>query len=286
MADISCFSERQNKKNIVDLIDKTNETTGLPRHYLGMSQLGNKCMRALWYYFRWVSKGTVDGRINRIFQTGHKAEADMVKDLESIGIECWDTLDAQDAFKCVSGHCQGHGDGKAKNIPGAEKTTHLLEFKTSSDKYFKAIVKNGVEKEKYTHYCQMILYMHFSNLNRALYMVYNKNDSSYYTERIKSDNKLAKELIRKAENIIMCEDVSEFQRIGNGKKSWYECKFCGFKDICFKEEKALKNCRTCKNVNIIQDGGWECNLTNEHLSIEEQAKEDCEFHKLLDCLEN
>lgn len=283
MASLSAFTERQDKKHIVHLIDSKNTTKGLPRPYLGMSQLGGKCMRALWYYFRWVAEGEVDGRVNRIFQTGHKAEADMVRDLESIGVECWDTLDAQDAFVCVSGHCKGHGDGKAKGIPGAEKTIHLLEFKTANDKSFKAMEKNGVEKEKPTHYAQMILYMHFSKLTRALYMVYNKNDSSYYTERVHSNEKFAKELITKAENIVMAEEVNEFPKIGNGSKTWYECKFCDYKEVCFNEQEGIKNCRTCKYVDIIQDGGWECSINKDHLSIEEQAL-GCDNHELLNCL--
>ena len=94
----------KDKNNIVDMIDEGNSVRELPRPYLGMSQLGGECWRQLWYYFRWCEYNSYDGRTGRIFQTGHNAEVKMIKDLESVGIECWDTLDAQAGFTAVHGH--------------------------------------------------------------------------------------------------------------------------------------------------------------------------------------
>ena len=283
MANIGNFLDAD-KTRIVDMIDKAGTTKDLPRPYLGMSQLGEECLRKLWLYFRWTAETEIDGRVNRIFAVGHAAEADMIKSLESIGVETWGTLDAQAGFSAFSDHCRGHSDGMAKGIPGAEKTTHLLEFKTSSDKYFKTVKKKGVQVEKPLHYAQMALYMHFSGATRALYMVYNKNTSEYYTERVNANEEFAKDLIFKAGLVIHSEDVNDFKRIGSGTPSFFKCRFCDFKEVCFNEAKAHKNCRTCVHADVVDDGKWACSRHGlDDVSTENQAK-GCGSHEYLDCL--
>lgn len=273
----------KNNLTIPNLIDEKNSVKKLPRPYLGMSQLGEECWRKLWYYFRWCEHMSYDGRVGRIFEVGHKAEEKMIRDLESIGIETWDTLDKQEAFIEVNGHCQGHGDGAAKNIPGAEKTDHLLEFKTSSEKYFKEMVKKGLIEAKPTHYAQMIIYMYKKKYKRGLYMMENKNDSSYYVERIKEDKTYAKDLIRKAESIITSEDVDDFEKIGSGLPSFFKCRFCDFSDICHNDANPVKTCRTCTSVSLLDDGKWGCGLQKDkELSVEDQ-KNACPNYNRLEC---
>ena len=282
MGNLTEYFEK-NQETIADIIDKKNSVKELPRPYLGMSQIGDECWRKLWYYFRWCEYSEFDGRVGRIFQTGHNAEIKMIKDLESIGVECWDTLDDQDAFVEVNGHFQGHGDGKARNIPGAPKTDHLLEFKTSSDKYFKALVKKGIIEEKYVHYCQMVIYMKKSDLNRGLYMVENKNDSNYYIERVKGNISLANELIRKAEAIITSEDVDDFEKIGSKSPAFFKCRFCNFSDICHNDANPVKTCRTCTSVSLLDEGKWGCGIQNDkELSVQDQ-KDACPNYSKLDC---
>ena len=274
----------KSKNDIVELIDNKGTTEQFPREYLGCSQIGEECYRKLWYYFRHVKKSTIDGRLNRLFKVGHKAEADMIKALESIGIKTWDTLDSQAGFSGIGDHFRGHSDGACNNIPGSEKTTHLLEFKTANKKSFAEMKKKGVKESKPTHYAQMCIYAYYAKFTRMLYMVYCKDDSSFYTERLHADNVFAKELIRKAEQIITCEDVEEFPRIGSNSESFYLCKWCDYSDICFGHEKPEITCRTCSSVNIIDDGKWECGLINRNieLSLEDQHNA-CANYNLLDC---
>lgn len=280
MADMGSYFE-DSKNNVVDLIDKKNTTESLPRPYLGMSQLGDECLRKLWFYFRWCAKDTIDGRVNRIFSVGHNAEADMIRDLESIGVKTWDTLDAQAGFTAVNNHCRGHSDGMALGIPGAEKTIHLLEFKTSSDKFFKTTKKKGVKEDKYVHYCQMVLYMHFSGATRALYMVYNKNTSEYYTERVEANDDLAKDLIFKAGLVITSENPNDFQKLGNGSPSFFKCRFCNFSDVCHDGAKPVVTCRTCQFADVLDDGKWGCSKHGlDDVSTENQAKA-CGSYELL-----
>lgn len=266
------------------LIEEKNTITALPRPYLGMSQLGDECWRKLWYSFRFCAEKTISAKLNRIFQTGHRQEHWIVQDLQSIGIETWNTEDDQYEFSCVSGHCLGHGDGFCKNVPEAPKTEHLLEFKTANDKKFKEFVKKGCKDTNYTYYCQQIIYMHFKEITRSLFIVYNKNDSSYYIERIRHDPELAKELIRKAEDIITSEDVNEFKRIGNNDPSFYKCAWCDFRDVCFKLDVPHRNCRTCNKSDIEDDGKWSCSANqNQIIPIDFQYK-GCDAHDYMDCL--
>ena len=117
-------------------------------------------------------------------------------------------------------------------------------------------------------------------------MVYNKNDSSYYTERIKYDASLAKELIGKAQDILFSEDPNDFPRIGTNKPSWYECRFCGYSDVCFGKVTPDKNCRSCSNCDLIGDGKFSCNKNNDKvLSLDEQAK-GCEKYNMLEGFKN
>ena len=46
------------------------------REYLGLSAMGSDCDRAIWYSFRWaVPPEGHDGRMLRLFETGHREEA-------------------------------------------------------------------------------------------------------------------------------------------------------------------------------------------------------------------
>jgi hypothetical protein len=42
------------------------------REHLGGSQIGRECDRALWYGFRWATAPDFDGRLLRLFDTGHR----------------------------------------------------------------------------------------------------------------------------------------------------------------------------------------------------------------------
>ena len=94
-------------------------------------------------------------------------------------------------------------------------------------------------------------------------------------------------VLRKAERIITCEDVEDFQRIGSNSESFYKCKWCEYSSVCFGHDKPIKTCRTCTSVNICDEGKWECGLANRNveLSIEDQHNA-CSNYNLLECLDN
>lgn len=76
---------------LVNLIDKEVERRhGLEkpfRAHLGGSIIGNSCMRAIWYSFRWAKRPVFQGRILRLFERGHKEEFRFVEYLQLLGIK-------------------------------------------------------------------------------------------------------------------------------------------------------------------------------------------------------
>lgn len=260
--------EKEDTARVLELLceiikEKANEK---PRSYLGMSSIGDPCSRKLWYDFHFATdKKEHSEKTKRIFNTGHIAEAFIIKDLEKIGCK---VTNAQAECVGVSDHFKGHIDGEIIGVIEAPKTIHLLEIKTHNDKSFKDVAKKGVKASKPIHYAQVVIYMKKRKLSRALYMAYNKNTSEYYPERIYADNSHAKELEIKASDIILSEEppVKEFSR------TWFACKWCDHFSICHDNTPAASNCRTCDSVDICDDGVWKCTTHRKNLSLEEQKK--------------
>lgn len=74
---------------ILGLIDTkiyNEQDTGF-RNHLGASSIGNECLRALWYTFRWATRAKHKASLLRLFQRGHLEEDRFIGYLESIGVE-------------------------------------------------------------------------------------------------------------------------------------------------------------------------------------------------------
>ena len=125
---------------------------------IGASGIGEECVRAIWYDWRGVQNSTPEGRVLRLFETGHQQEARVVQDLKDAGLMVWEVnpeTGKQWTFTAFDGHFVCKPDGVVKGVPGAEKTPHILEIKTSNVNGFKEIEKRGVKEAKPEHYYQM-----------------------------------------------------------------------------------------------------------------------------------
>lgn len=233
----------------------TNELRG----YLGLSMSGHSCSRYLQYYHYWAFRPEISARIARLFTVGHEAEAVMIADLALAGIY---VTDAQKGIIGAGGHWRGHIDGLIHD------GSKLIEFKTHNDKSFKDLVKKGVDISKPTHYAQMNAYMDGLGVYSALYMAMNKNTSEYYFELIDIDYDEVQRIKERQNEVLIATDLIE--KIGNGRKSWFECKFCDARDVCHNNKPVLENCRTCRKVDILDDGEWQCSISNKFLSLGDQ----------------
>ncbi|TLG71837.1 hypothetical protein [Methylocystis sp. B8] len=142
------------------------------RTYLGASIIGEECESKLWYGFRWaMTPEQFDGRMLRLFQTGHHEEARMIDDLRRASLEVWDRdSDTGEQFGVsdVGGYFRGHADGFLVGVIEAPTTPHLFEAKTHNTKSFAKLKAEGVCKAKPLHYAQMQVYMHLMSLTRVL----------------------------------------------------------------------------------------------------------------------
>lgn len=249
-----------------------------PRLYLGMSSLGDACMRKLWYGFRWASARTITRRTMRIFERGDIEEQRVIRDLKAIGVECFRrdgdlkieitgaVGEKQEEFVGFAGHAKGHPDGRCLGVPEAPKTEHLLEIKTMNDANFKKLKKLGIKASKPVYYSQAQRYMAKGNLTRTLHITTNKNDEDYHIERIHFDKDHADDLARKETDIILSDSppTRVFAR------TWFECKVCSHFAVCHDGAAPRVTCRSCRNVELEVDGIWRCGLTQEVLTGEKQ----------------
>ena len=230
------------------------------RPYLGASAIGGECKRALWYSFRWASKEDFDGRMYRLFQSGHLAEPRFIADLRAIGCTVWDCDPAtgkQFGASHFGGHMRGHCDGVAKGIPGGGNKPHLLEFKTHSAKSFADLKKKGMQAAKPQHWAQCQWYMGKMNLDRALYLAVNKDTDELYSERIEFDQVEYEKILAKAESIIFA--VEPPPKISDDPK-YYICNMCSQKAVCHGHKTPAKTCRSCCHSTPEREGDarWSC----------------------------
>ena len=247
------------------------------RTYLGMSVLGDECEARLWLTFRWAHEGEpFDGRMLRLFETGHIEEARIIADLDAIGVvieEIDPATGGQWAVSAVGGHVRGHMDGRvAKGLPGAPKTVHVFENKTHNAKYFKDLKALCVEKAKPQHYAQMQGYMHLQGISRAVYVAVEKDTDDFYIERINYDPVYAAKLLAKGERIVTAEAMPPRQHENPASKLAWKCGYCPAFGVCHDGKWARRNCRTCLHATakLDGDGRWHCARHDRDLSKEDQ----------------
>lgn len=265
--------------SISALIDQAHERRQEPpRPHLGASILGHPCDRYLWLNFRWAVQEDFSGRILRLFRRGQLEENQIVSDLRSIGIDIRQTGSKQMRVDFGS-HVSGSLDGIIeRGVPEAPNKKHIAEFKTHSKKSFDDLEKNGVEKSKPMHFAQCQLYMHGTEIDRALYVAICKDDDRIYTERIRYDEALALKLIEKGHRIALADRMPEPL---SADPSWYQCKFCPAHEFCFdtKQTKHV-NCRTCANSTALEDSTWRCERHDADGIPVEFQRTGCDSHVL------
>ena len=240
------------------------------RPHLGGSQIGIECSRALWYQFRHCERPQFDGRMLRLFETGDLEENRIVANLRAIGVTVWDR-DPETGKQIRFSGCDGHFalslDGVGEGFPES-KRPHTLEFKTMSDKNFKAMHRDGLEKSKPVYWAQCHVGMHLSGIDRCAFIAVNKNTDEIYYERVRYDAAIGIKLTAKAESIIFADTPPS--RISNDP-SYFVCKFCVFSDICHKAKPPEVNCRTCAHATPERggDGLWSCALGKEMVTCQD-----------------
>lgn len=262
---LSIATQQAITKEIYSLLDDYSCQEPLRhREHLGVSVIGDKCSRKLWYSFRWCKLENLEPRMRRLFKRGHSEEKKFADLLGWMGF-CVRTIDPntkrQYAFSAVNGHYGGSGDSVAL-LPWFQKDedlTILVEYKTHNKKYFAKLKAEKLKLAQPKHYIQMCGYGKAFNTRYGLYCAINKDDDDIYFEFFELDWNVAILSEKKAADIINSQIPPP--RISDNP-SFFECNYCTHKETCHNGAKVEVNCRSCRNASPIDKGKWRCSLWN------------------------
>jgi len=230
-----------------------------PRPYIGWSSIGRPCDRELWLKFRAAFNDGVEGRIARLFDTGHREEDRVLNELKAIGC----TVHSRDsktgkqfAVQSHGGHMRGHADAVVSGLPEDPKTVHLVDVKTINHKKYAQLLKVGMKTLIPAYYAQGQGYMGHLGLTRAMFIFICKDSDSIHCEFFDFDQSEFEKYEKKAGRIIFADRAPP--RLSEDP-SWFECKFCSANDLCHGSKLTKEvNCRTCANSTAMDDGTWHC----------------------------
>jgi len=225
------------------------------RNYLGASQLGHPCSRALQYGYMSAravnndSAGTNDavgfsGQTLRIFEAGHLFEQLAIKWLRDAGLELLtqSITGEQFGFKAADGKIAGHIDGIIRAAPPALNMgcPALWEAKSMNSKSWRDTVKKGLVLSKPIYATQIALYQAYMepvvpdiSQNPALFTAINKDTAEIYHELVPFDAALAQRMSDKAVSIIKATEAKELLPRTFTSPEFFECKMCAYRNKCW-----------------------------------------------------
>jgi len=263
------------------------------RPHLGASVIGKPCKRAIWYSYHWCMepKTQKDGRMLRLFQTGHREEARILQELRDAGINVishtpdGNQIHLQDP-QCphFSGSVDGVGYGFEYNdITEKIDGPVLIEIKTMATAGFKRLQAKGVKSEKPEHYAQMQMYMHWTQntsapIKIAKYLCTCKETDEMHEEFVYYLKDDADLYTRRAHEIIKAPVPPD--RIKNASEKSYNCRYCDYIDLCITKTKCAEvNCRTCAHSEPCHYSNvWNCSIDLTAYKTTEDQKRSCDHH--------
>lgn len=246
------------------------------REHLGISVIGRKCSREIWYGFRWVKLKEFPGRMRRLFNRGHREEQQFYEFLLWAGIS-FRSIDPETSqpwkISLLEGHYGGTPDGVGL-VRGLNNLPIILEYKTHNKKSFEKLKTQKLKLAKPEHWAQMCGYGKEFKIKHGLYCAVNKDDDDIYFEFVELNWDYASELEKKASDIITAKTPP--LRISDNP-SFFDCKYCDKVDICHNGAKVEINCRSCKFAEPVAGAKWFCNRFKNEIPSEFVPK-GCEYH--------
>lgn len=242
-----------------EMYEAACRSRGRPRAYLGMSSIGNPCELAVWYGFRGYTPKPAEGRAMMIFDLGSRVEDAVIHWLELAGYRI---EGRQDTFSDFGGFFCGHCDGI---IHGVTQRPHILEIKSANDKKFEAFKRSGVGEVYPEYAAQIQCYMGYAGLERALWVIMNKNTCEIYTERAYFNPDEFARLKAKAERIITAQDKQSLVI------DTTRCRWCSFAGFC--HGGGVQTARSCTSCAFFSLKGLtpRCTFTEHPYEIKDRS---------------
>ncbi|CAK0772909.1 Isoleucyl-tRNA synthetase [Gammaproteobacteria bacterium] len=225
------------------LIDADNlrREASRSRPYLGASQLGASCERAIQFGYTQtpVDPGReTSGKTLRIFERGHLIEAKMATWLRRAGfkLRTHNRKREQIGFTTLDGQFQGHVDGILTKGPDLLEYPCLWENKCLGAKYWREIASKGLAVARPEYAAQIALYQAYLELHQhpALFTAVNADTMDIYAERVPFDAALAQRMSDRAVKIVTASRAKEQLPRPFADSSYFECRMCQWQDRCWK----------------------------------------------------
>jgi hypothetical protein len=208
-----------------------------PRNYLGASQLGDPCLRKLVYHYRGAPEKQPEGRMRRIWQRGHWAEARLIAWLRQAGFTVIDRArdGAPIKFSQAGGKIAGHVDGVVTSGPARLLYPLLLELKCLKNSSWNELRKHGLAQAKEIYNAQIHLYMAYLNLKHCLFGAENADTMELYWEMILLDLAEAQRVSDRGVEVIRFPAGELPPRIA-ARPDFFLCRWCQFAEHCWRGE--------------------------------------------------
>ena len=199
------------------------------RKYVGMSEIGGSCPRALQYKKRTMKKRKVPYKLAAAFDVGRHLEPMILDWIKHAGYE---VVGCQKKLSDLGGSFSGHPDGILKEAIQTENglLDAVLEIKTAKTKSFNEIKKEGIQKIS-RYIAQAQCYMHYLELNHTLFVVFNKDTSELYCEFVEYETHIFKWCRETAEAVIKSEET--LARPADFECNKAPCVWCEFRNQCW-----------------------------------------------------
>ena len=227
-----------------DLLGLDNHKHQKKRDYLGVSNIGDDCLRKVQLQYE-GKEAEFSASTLRTFDIGHRLE-DLVAEWLSIAgfdLKTRNENGEQFGFSTADGRIRGHVDGIILNFPkelasaaneSGQASRLLWECKTLNQKSWQETAKKGLMLTKSLYFAQIQLYMAYLELEQCLFTALNKDTSELYFELVPFDPEAAQRYSDRAVQIIKATENNEAMPCISSDPSFFKCKMCAFRNECRK----------------------------------------------------
>ncbi len=223
----------------IDAAFASERANAVRREYVGASAIGNPCLRALQYGYVGVpvDAGRMEGKVLRIFRTGHVFEDELANWMRMAGFEL-DTIDPatgkQYGFAVLGGKGKGHLDGIIRSGPIPMQYPCLWECKALNEKGWQDVKKRGLALAKPVYAAQVAIDQGYLDLLApAIFTALNKNTGELHHEFVPFDPQLAQQMSDKMALIVTSTEQQQLLPRAYANADYFECKWCDWYKTCW-----------------------------------------------------